>query len=473
MAGRGEAAPGDHLQSAYRLWLPGHQLERGAAPWRDPYSFQPESEPRVNFAAWPFGLVFWPLVALLGVVAAWNTFVLLAYLAGGGFTARWLRELDMSVGAALVGGLVFALAPYLVGQSAAGHLVAPTAVLLPLALFFWERRWPVPAAAALASIPLSGQVHLALGALPFFFLYAWLRAQSRTERLVAVAATGVSVAAGALVYVVSIRGTVGAGGRSFAQVERYSAEWADLVAREVRHGLESFVFLGWLTPLLALGGAAALVVAERRRLALALGIGALVPVLAALGANTPLYEPLWQVVPGLRHTRVPERLMPVACLAIAGLVAFAADRVRPRVALALLVPLLFLDLHVEVYRPTAADEQNAAYAGLQRQPAGRLVELPVYLPDRQEGSVYLYYAMQAPRERPAGYSTTAPPEADALMRRLRRLTCRGAVRKFRAELRRLGVRYVMLHRGLRGCVPPLSPRGFPPGTTVLLRVEYG
>ena len=62
----GETAPGDHLQAVWQLWLPGHQLERGAAPWLDPYSFQPEVDPRPNFAGWPFGVVFWPLDALLG-----------------------------------------------------------------------------------------------------------------------------------------------------------------------------------------------------------------------------------------------------------------------------------------------------------------------------------------------------------------------------------------------------------------------
>src|SRR3712207_1052038 len=46
----GVVTPGDHLQTAYQLWLPGHQLERAEAPWLDPYSFQPEIEPRVNFA---------------------------------------------------------------------------------------------------------------------------------------------------------------------------------------------------------------------------------------------------------------------------------------------------------------------------------------------------------------------------------------------------------------------------------------
>src|SRR2546421_533437 len=45
---RGEVSPGDYLQTAYRLWLPGHQLEHGRAPWVDPYSFRPESAPRPN-----------------------------------------------------------------------------------------------------------------------------------------------------------------------------------------------------------------------------------------------------------------------------------------------------------------------------------------------------------------------------------------------------------------------------------------
>src|SRR5919202_3366550 len=40
--GHGEAAAGDHLQTLYHLWLVGHQLGRGAAPWLDPYSFRPE-----------------------------------------------------------------------------------------------------------------------------------------------------------------------------------------------------------------------------------------------------------------------------------------------------------------------------------------------------------------------------------------------------------------------------------------------
>jgi hypothetical protein len=431
--GHGEAAAGDHLQAAYQLWLPGHQLERGAAPWIDPYSFQPAVEPRVNFAAWPFGLPFWPLERLLGAVGGWNAFLLLAYAAAGLFAFLWLEALGLPRLPALAGGLVFALAPYRAAQASAGHLLAPVSMLLPLALWALEQRWTWLAAAALASIPLSGQVHLALGAIPFVVLYGLARGRPRA---VAVSVGG-AVAAGLLVYVVSIRDSIGAGGRSFAQVERYSAELADFVSRDVRHGIESFAFLGWLTPLLALAGLV-LLARERRRLALVLGLGVLVPVLLALGANLPLYEQLWRNVPGLRETRVPERFLPIACLCLAALVAFALARVPRAAAVAALV-LLAVDLRggVELFHPSDADPGNRAYAS---RPEESLLELPVFLPDRQEGSVYLYYALQAPGPRVGGYSTVAPPEADAQLRALDPFECGGRLEEYPPA--------VVVHRGL-------------------------
>jgi hypothetical protein len=430
---RAEAVtPGDHLQSAYNLWLPGHQLEHGRAPWTDPYSFQPEAPERTNFAGWPFAAVFWPLHALLGTVGAWNVFLVLTYLGAGLSAALWLRGLQLPQGAALAGGLAFALAPYRSAQTAGGHLLGPVSMLLPLALFGLETRRAWLAIAAIASIPLSGQVHLALGAIPFFVLYALVR------RRFALGLAGATASAlcGLLVYLVSIRGSVSAGGRSFAQVERYSAEPLDFLTRHSRHGFESLVFVGWLLPVLALAGLA-LVWRRDRGLAAVLGIGVLVPIVLALGANTPLYEPLWDLLPGLGHTRVPERFLPIACLALAALAAFAVAHLRWEWAAAAAVVLLAVDLRVEVYHPLGADESNDVYAALRAAPApGRLLERPVYLPDRQEGSVYLYYAMQAPRGRPLGYSTTAPPEADRVAREL----------QHGLEPARLGVRWVVEYR---------------------------
>jgi len=137
---------------------------------------------------------------------------------------------------------------------------------------------------------------------------------------------------------------------------------------------------------------------ERGRLAVALGLGALLPALLALGANLPLYEQLWRNLPGLRDTRVPERLLPVACLCLAGLAAFALARLPSSAALAALA-LVAVDLRagVELFHPTATDPGNRAYAA--RPHDVPLLELPIFLPDRQEGSVYQYYAIGAPGPR--------------------------------------------------------------------------
>ena len=453
--GYGEAAAGDHLQSGYNLWLVGHQLGRGAAPWLDPYSFRPEASTVPNLQGWLFGLPYWPLEAALGSVVAWNVFTLASYVLAGGLTCAWLRQLGLPRGASLVGGLVFAIAPYRVGQST-GHLLGPVSTLLPLALLALERSsqlagvrrrwaWLALAGATLAAIPLSGQVHLALGAVPFFLAYALVRTRERAVLVGAGLAAAAAAAAGLLVRELVLVDSIAAGGRSLRAVAFFSADWRDLATRHVRQGIEQFVFLGWLTPLVAAVGLVLLIRSRRFGLGGLLGAGALVPIALALGTTLPTYELLWQWLPPFRFPRVPERLMPIACLALAGLVAVAVARFRtPIVAVAALL-LVLLDLRVPVYGAVVADEGNRAYASLRAAPPGRLLELPVFRPERHWGSAYLYYSSQAPRERPGGYSTVAPRPADRLARRLQALSCgRGAL----SRLRGLDVRYVAVHRGL-------------------------
>jgi hypothetical protein len=450
----GEAAAGDHLQAEYHLWLVGHQLEHARAPWHDPYTFRPESPPRWNFGGWPFGLPFWPLDALFGSVLGWNLFLLLTYVAAGAFAYLWLRELRLPVGAALVGGLVFALAPYRVAQSA-GHLRGPVSALLPLALWAFERllrgsRWWLAAAgAALASIPFS-DVHLALGAVPFFLLYALCRTRDVAVLAGAAAATALGVGTALLVGHFAVSG-IGSGGRSLREVARYSATGLDFVTRHPRHGLESLVFLGWLTPLLALAGLVLLLRARRYGLAIALGVGAVVPILLALGTHFPLYSTIWHHFPPLRYPRVPERQMPVACLALAALVAFAVARIRWTLAAAAAIVVLAADLYVTgVYDAAASDRGNRAYSALHAEPPGRLLEVPVLHPNVQLGSIYLWYDQEALRERPGGYSTIAPNAAARLSLRLQELNCGDWRPGTDTLLRRLGVRYVAFHHGLSG-----------------------
>ena len=159
----------------------------------------------------------------------------------------------------------------------------------------------------------------------------------------------------------------------------------------------------------------------------------------ALGTTTPLYEPLWRVFPPLHYPRVPERLMPIACLALAALAAFAVARIRWSPLVAVVLVALAVDLRVPLFASVEADEQNRAYAAIQTD--GRLFELPVFRPDMHFGSVYLAYAMQSPRERPQGYSTVGPTEADRLARLLRPLSCgRGEIPA--------AIDFVAIHRGL-------------------------
>jgi hypothetical protein len=433
-----EAAAGDHLQTGWNLWLFGHQLEHLHEPWLDPYSFRPELSPRVNFQGLVFGLPFWPLFALGGAVFAWNVFTLLTYAGAGGAACGWLRSLDLPRGAALAGGLAFALAPYRVAQTT-GHLLGPIALFVPLSLLALEKRRPWLAAAAITAIPLSGQVSLALGAVPLFFAYAFVRGRGWLD---AVPGTVLAVAAAELAQHLAVQGSVREKGRTLAEVGRYSADWTAFLSR---HGQgETFVFLGWLTPGLALAGLVLLVRSRRYALAALLAAAVVVPIVVALGTHLPTYRLARDVVHQLRFSRVPERLLPIACLALAALAAFALARLGPRLVLIVLV-LIAADLHVRLYHAARADESNAAYAALRHAPPGRLLELPVFLPDDQRGSIYLYYDLTAQRQRPGGYSTTAPLAADRTERRLRQLTCGVA---WPVEVTRLRIRYVAFHRGL-------------------------
>jgi hypothetical protein len=306
---------------------------------------------------------------------------------------------------------------------------------------------PWIAAAAITAIPLSGQVSLALGAVPLFFAYAFVRGRGWFD---AIPGTVLAVAAAELVNHVVIQGSPHAEGRSLAEVSRYSADWAGFFSRH-GHG-ETFVFLGWLTPALALTGLVLLVRARRPGLAWLLGAAVVVPVVVALGTHLPTYRLARRVVSDLRFARVPERLLPIACLALAALIAFAvASLPRDKLSqgkrgliVAVAIVLVAADLHVRIYHAARADEGNAAYAAARDEPAGRLLELPVFLPDDQRGSTYLYYDMAAQRERPGGYSTTAPRVADRTARRLRHLNCGG----WSPDVARLKIRYVAIHGAL-------------------------
>src|SRR5262249_41309837 len=183
-------------QLLWNYWLPGHQIEHGRNPIVDPYSFQTESSVRPNLQGWLLGVPFWPLERAFGTSWAYNLVLLLTFLAAGGFTCWWLRSLGLRRAPAVLGGVLFALAPYRIQQST-GHLPGQISLLLPAMLLALERRRFVLAALALTAIPLSGQVHLALGAIPLFAAYAWVRLPPWRGRMYALGGVLLAIAAGA------------------------------------------------------------------------------------------------------------------------------------------------------------------------------------------------------------------------------------------------------------------------------------
>jgi hypothetical protein len=458
----GEPPAGDHLQSVYRFWLVGHQLAHGRAPWTDPYSFQPIVEPQTVLGGWPFGFLFWPLDALFGPVAGWNVLLLATIVLAGLFTYSWLRCLDLDVLPASLGGLVFAIAPYRLEQSA-GHLLGWAAVFLPLSLWAIERArvastpmrahaWGAVAALALASISLSGQVHLALGAVPLVLAYAALRF-ARVPFGWTLGGAIVAAGVGLAIRYALIAGSPEESGRSVGELRRYSAEPLDFLDRWHPPRSEEFVYLGWLTPALAIVGLVFLA-RQRRGLAILFGLAVFVPVLLALGTNLPGYEAVWRHFSPLHFTRVPGRLLPIANLAVAALAAFAcagllARRAGRAAAVgAALVLLVALDLVVQPLSAAAADPENPAYRALSATPPGRVLELPLFEPGVHYGSVYDYYQLQEAREQPGGYSTLAPQAAFDFYFRHDRLSCGVWLAQDRVELKRLGITRILFHSGL-------------------------
>jgi hypothetical protein len=151
---------------------------------------------------------------------------------------------------------------------------------------------------------------------------------------------------------------------------------------------------------------------------------------------------------------VPGRLVPIADLALAALAAVAVGFVlrrlsgRRRVGLAALaIVLVAADLIVLPFRASAADPDNAAYRALSATPPGRIVELPLFEPGIHYGSIYQYYELQAPRQRPGGYSTLAAYPAYHYFWDENRINC-GVLRPGDIEfLSSLGARSLLFHAG--------------------------
>ena len=403
----------------------------------------------MNFAGWPFAAVYGPLQALFGTVAGWNLFVLLTYVGAGGFAALWLRALGLPLGAALVGRA--RVRPRALPRRAVDR--APARADLDAAPARALRRRATEDAGS--PPPRSRRSRSpARCTSPSARSRSCSRTRSRGGGRGSASSPRAPASRRRASSGRSPCATPSSGrSRRSSATRRRSAT----SSRRDPGEFERFVYLGWLLPCSRSPASGACVFRNTsfrsRRLALVLGLGALVPCLLALGANLPGYGLLWRNTP-LHATRVPERLLPIACLCLAALVAAAIACVsETQVALGSSrassrgrARRRGRPLGAALRPARSRTRRTPSTSACDAAPPGRLLEVPPLPPDAYAGSVYLYYAMQAPRERPLGYSTSAPPEAPSRRRAVRRSAGARARRQRRRPLRG--------RHGRPSCSPP-------------------
>jgi hypothetical protein len=442
------------------------------------------------------------LLATDNPVLALNVVVLLSCVLSGAGTFLLARQLGIGPAGAFVAGVIFAFAPPRFTRLAQLHLA--TVQWIPFCLTFVHaylqrgRRRDLLAALAFFTLQSVTSGHAGL----FLFLsllalalYVVVRRSLPPVRTLVrdVGVAGVVLLALNLPFLVpyfrvqrelGLRRTIGAvydwapNAASFlaspTHVDQALLSLVPPVATAVADA-KAYMFPGWLT--LTLVGALLL----RRRTAQGpqptqhaaaqelagsvpgLGFYGLLAVLslwASLGPPFGLYTALYTLLPGFDLIRVPSRLAIVTLLALAILagagVGRLLERVRPGARAAtgsLLVLLLVVEFaQLPLQAPAYAIEVGDVDRWLAQRPKPFVAaELPVAAPTDAVASAryhshYMLHSMLHWQPIVNGYSGFVPPRHEMLFDQLTRFPDEGSVR----ALEKLGVNYVVLHRGEYG-----------------------
>ncbi|HST03395.1 MAG TPA: hypothetical protein VLQ48_01520 [Chloroflexia bacterium] len=368
------------------------------------------------------GVVSIPLQHLLNLTFAFNLLAL-ANLTLNGVVAYWLcHERTGSVGAALVGGALFATAPLLDTSVNLGQLDEMTAWWIPLyVLALWRaldspgkpwqagggRRATVCAGLCLVGASLATwyfSAGLAVFTVLFVPLYLLMK-RKHDEQVGQVLLNGalkVAVAAGITALILSpllwamIRERLNGATYMIPSLETSVHNSVDLISLllPARVNIEAFnlhganVALGWVALALSIlgivrGPRAAWPVAVPL---IALALVSLGPHLLFAGNDIPVFMPydLLNNVPFIGASRQPLRFLATAgiCLSVLGAygVAFLLEKTRNSTLKRAVVPVALLLVAVEfmgIPRPLVSTNINPAYTFIRDQPqAGGVMELP-------------------------------------------------------------------------------------------------
>jgi hypothetical protein len=445
------------------------------------------------------------LLATDNPVLAMNVVVLLSCVLSGAGAFLLARQLGIETAGAFAAGVIFAFAPPRFTRLAQLHLA--TVQWIPFCLAFVHRylqggkRRDLQVAIAFFTLQslTSGHGGLFL-LLALLALSLWLivrRALPPLRRLV----RDVGIPGGLLLALnvpfvlpyfrvqreLGLRRTIGAvydwvpNAASFlaseTHVDRALLSLVPPLERAVAEA-KAYMFPGWGTLLLVL----ALLLHLRRRTAqprseaapsppqeaahhragdlVFYGLLALLSFWASLGPPAGLYMLLYKVLPGFDLIRVPSRLAILTLLALAVLAGAGAQRLvdclgpaRQAAAGALVVLLLAAEFaQAPLKAPPYAIEVGEVDRWVAARPKPFVVaELPVAPPSDAVGTArrnsrYMLHSMRHWQPMVNGYSGFLPPRHEMLFDQLTRFPDEGSVR----ALERLGVSYVVLHRGEYG-----------------------
>jgi len=445
-------------------------------------------------------------------VLAHNALWWTAFLLNGLAAFAWLRRFVTSDLAAFAGSLVFAYSFYVMLHAHA-HLHLIWIWGLPASLLLFERWFDRPTGLgiaawtvvvvlqALTSWYLAVMVALANGLLAGVLLWtgpnaaqprrAWRRRAAHL--LGAVAVAGICIGPFARPYV-GLRGSVVEAAANAAAPSSYlvppantwAGKWwtAHIDDRPLPIWGERTVFLGWTSLTLAALGLAALVTrAATPRRAWVCALLAVVGFLLSLGPSPevlggPALAPYaWlSALPGVGGMRAPARFAVLVTLGVAGLAAIGAEalmRTRPTAwrVVAGLVPVMLAEWFVVGFPggPPAPFQVPAIYRTPEVQQARALLSLPEYREAAEWylGGDYLYYATAHWRPIVNGFGRSEPPGHADLVSIARRFPASAA------ELRELGVHYVVLHAGRYpdGARHLLAAARVDPACRVALRID--
>lgn len=482
--------PHDSLETLYHMWNFKQGLtKKGMSPIVDNYQCVLNGKPSmIDPWNWPVLLLFIPL-SFFGDAAAFNILMLLAIPAAAAAMFLLVEFYTKSKIAAFVGAAVFALAPYIGSKLTVGHTYAFIIFLVPLTIWLVEKTLKTNrilfgvlaglfSLTVLASDPNMGlYLTMFLAALIPYRLVVKTRAGEDAKTLLKPAAPFAGLYTIGLGYVLWTKMTVldasfNAGGRAWDNVVLYSPALSDVVNKHwfgYMSWEKNIYFDSFLVVLIAVGLASRLfskrwpsevkVSSEE----IFYGITFAVTLVLALGAALPIYKFFYSVIPFIKYSRTPGRMIMFTHASLAVLAGYfvAAIRKSPFIEKKYLEPLFIVVVSL----------MALATAGKYVPPQVRIAELPkesaicdtlkqsvpttdailnIPVTRHYSGTEYLYYTMLSGVREVNSVSPLSPKKYLDAIARLEPLNDGKITSGVRDELRAQRVRYIVVYTKFTG-----------------------